>query len=299
MNKLLTLASMLFLASACNSPEPYEPELIYASDRIDGKLGIFATDTSGTDIRTVFYDTTATAYGFQWAPGGDDILFTRYLPDNREAYRFRISDSSLTNMSNHPAAEGSPQLSPDGSLFAFTSTRDHEKPEVYISTPEKDDARRLTRNDEYDMGIRFSPDNRYLTYCRQVAPAETEGAPSNGEIFIYNLETDEERRLTDKPGFDCLPDWSPDGNKIVFHGCESNGCNIYSINTDGSGLSRLTGDEYDDRWPRWSPDGKWIAYTSVRNGQSDIYIMKPDGSSKKQVTTHSGRDEIAEWKPMN
>jgi Tol biopolymer transport system component len=60
------------------------------------------------------------------------------------------------------------------------------------------------------------------------------------------------KRLTDDPGDDLLPAWSPDGTKIAFVRGVGTNPDIYVMNADGTGASQLTNDPAEDLDPSWS-----------------------------------------------
>ena len=99
------------------------------------------------------------------------------------------------------------------------------------------------------------------------------------------------------PYMNYAPVWSPDGRKIAFYSTVDNDWEIYSINTDGSQLTRLTHSPGFDGEPTWSPDGSKIAFASDRDGDSEIYIMESDGSNVLQVTDNIHEDDIPAWSP--
>ncbi len=108
------------------------------------------------------------------------------------------------------------------------------------------------------------------------------------DIYVMNADGSDVRQVTDEPGGDSFPAWSPEGTKIAFQRFRGETFDIYLINADGSGLRQLTSDPATDRFPAWSPDGSRITFSSDRNGQSDIYVMNTDGSGVARLPTETG-----------
>lgn len=104
---------------------------------------------------------------------------------------------------------------------------------------------------------------------------------------IYTIKPDgtELRRLTDAPGNDQFPSWSPDAKRIVFSSDRDGQNEIYVMNADGTDQQRLAPHSEEDLVPRWSHDGKTIAFFSTRDGKS-IFVMNPDGTNIRKVTTN-------------
>ena len=93
----------------------------------------------------------------------------------------------------------------------------------------------------------------------------------NPEIYLMNADGTDVERLTDNPGFDGAPAWSPDGTKIVFASSRDGNSDIYIMDADGSNEVRLTTHEADDGGPSWSPDGSMIAFESDRSGSPQVW----------------------------
>ena len=112
--------------------------------------------------------------------------------------------------------------------------------------------------------IDFSPDGQWIVFCSTA-----------GYIYKIKIDNTELTQLT--TFFASYPDWSGDGSKIAF---EYEG-DIWTINSDGTGLTNLTGDgrTTSDHYPKFSPDGTRIVW--IRN--DGVWVMNSDGTDKLKL----------------
>lgn len=64
-----------------------------------------------------------------------------------------------------------------------------------------------------------------------------------------------QERLTELPGDDWWPDWSPDGTAVTFCAMREDGLlhDVYLLELEGRNLRRLTQEAADNWWPAWRP----------------------------------------------
>jgi len=129
--------------------------------------------------------------------------------------------------------------------------------------------------------------------------ASTRDDPAAFEIYSMNPDGTGVSRLTNSPGHDMSPAWSPDGKRVAFVSVRHDpDGEIYVMNADGTGVSRLTYSAGVDGSPAWSKDGKRIAFVSMRGDPAgDIYIMNDDGTGVTPVTDFDGLDRDPAWSP--
>ena len=78
-------------------------------------------------------------------------------------------------------------------------------------------------------------------------------------------------------------------------GTEYEHTELYTIHTDGTGLTRLTDNHDWDLYPSWSPDGGEIGYLSFRDQTLDIWVMDADGGNQRLLYDSGGHDADLHW----
>jgi len=85
--------------------------------------------------------------------------------------------------------------------------------------------------------------------------------------------------------------------KIAFVVRKGQAGDVYTINFDGSGLSRVTNHQAIMMSPRWSPDRRYLSFTSYRDGNPDLYIVDWSQNRVKKVLHYNGLNLSGAWSP--
>ena len=106
--------------------------------------------------------------------------------------------------------------------------------------------------------------------------------------------------MTDAPGVDTQPKWSPDGSLIAFKSHRDGQAEIYTMRPDGTEQKRVTNNPELGIGPfDWSPDGESIAFVSTRDGNSNIYTLSLRTGKEEQLTDDPAADWWPSWGPKH
>ncbi len=82
--------------------------------------------------------------------------------------------------------------------------------QVYINNTEGTAERALTSNEFVNWGPYWHPDDRHIIY------ATSKHGHSNYELYLMDVDSGKEERITYHEGFDGLPVFSPDGKRLMW-----------------------------------------------------------------------------------
>lgn len=99
--------------------------------------------------------------------------------------------------------------------------------------------------------VAWAPDSREVVYSMA------------GSLWRQKIDSTLAVQLTDGPGYDYQPDWSPDGRHIVYARGEGEVIELWLLDLESGHTVQLTHGGAVNVEPRWSPDGRRIAFVST------------------------------------
>ena len=155
------------------------------------------------------------------------------------------------------------------------------------------------RGPDSAWGPSWSKDGRWLAFI--VGPPFASDAV---DVDIWKIRSDGTGLVSltpDSDANDALPDFSPDGRRIVFRSRRGGNADIYLMNADGGDVQRLTHHEATDTMPAFSSGGDRIAFTSLRDGNFELYTVAIDEHGRagppERLTTSPGHDMHPRFSP--
>jgi eukaryotic-like serine/threonine-protein kinase len=125
------------------------------------------------------------------------------------------------------------------------------------------------------------------------------------QLFLIDVQTKELTQLTSFDRGACQPDWSPNGDQIIFTSpcpkeqMDYKGSRLFIMNVDGSALRPLNTIPGGDFDPDWHPfDENLIVFTSYRNNnRPQLYIYDLRDNSVVGLSPNVAYDRAPKWSP--
>ena len=286
---ILCLAFMLAIALiTCSKDEPTEPD---KSVPHEGRWGIYALDLESEATELIFSSENSIA-NIHINDESDRFVFSMKIGgtqnENEEICTVDSDGGSFVQITNNNQWDLYPCWSPDGTEIAFLTWRDDDL-DIYVMDADGGNVDSLYDSGSHDADIDWVGDTIVFTAFSQIWRMNSDGSqptqltdpPNAGQWGDTNL-----------PFGDYDPRLSPDGSQIVFERLEDDvsvhgNYNLFIINTDGTGETRLTDSGYAQGVARWSNAGDRFIYIVAAindEGKYDIYMINADGADVQNIT---------------
>jgi dipeptidyl aminopeptidase/acylaminoacyl peptidase len=225
---------------------------------------------------------------FAVAPDGRRVALSLSFVGRQTIWVSQGDDESPGEViaSSRGSAERQVDWSPDGDKLAFLARRAGH---WYLTIADLDgeNARQLTRHGGNDARPRWSPDGKSLAYLSSGVGGGDGSDDTGWDLWVYPVDGDGARRLTEHPHDEETPEWSPDGKHlaVTFNGGRHLNRRIGVVPVEGGALRDLlpeawTGDSFD---PSWSPNGERVAFVSDEGGRKAIYVVPVSGDAPEKL----------------
>jgi len=181
--------------------------------------------------------------------------------------------------------------------------------DIFVARPDGTILKRLTDRRGYDAEGAYSPDGQMIVFCsmrdayppEKLSPQEREIFEKQpeyfAEIYLMNADGSDQRRLTDWPGYDGGPFFTPDGKRVVWRHFSDDGllADVYTIKLDGSDRRRLTDFKSMSWAPYFHPSGEYCIFVSNKFGFSNFELFLVDALGRREplrVTQTEGFDGL-------
>jgi Tol biopolymer transport system component len=242
---------------------------------------------------------------------GERIVYSSLRPGNWDIFYFATTGSAPRRLTDHPGLDYDAALSPDGRWVVFTSER-RGNPDLYALELEGSaEPRLLIDSPAMEDQVAFASDGRSIAFVST--------ASGNADIYVLPFMPETTQALaaavnvTNDPGGDFRPDFSPDGSRIafttdrdtpvaghpIFAFTRQREGDVYVMDRDGRNARRLTATPDWDGSPEWSADGRTLYFYSARpreivgpptspilgqEGGFRVWAMDADGANPRAVT---------------
>ncbi len=291
---LAVLLGLLILTiTSCSpaAPVPTSTPTIELTVPREENWGIYSLDLT-TDQIELIYSTPWRISGLRLSPAGDRFAFSLMIEgdqhEDEEICTVNVDGSDFQRLTENGTLDTYPAWSPDGTQLAFLAWQG-DSMDIFMMNTDGSDQRQLYDSGSHDGDVHWVGD--HLVYTQ------------NSQIWMINADGTNPHQISDPPRAgewgqavlpfgDYDPNFSPEGNKIAFErmvadDTQHGNYDIFLINPDGTGETRLTTNSNTQGLPQWSHAGDKIVYiiSAIGNdGLYEIYVMNSDGRDNRNVT---------------
>lgn len=247
-------------------------------------------------------------YDAAYTPDGSKIVFGTWCGGCGDGFVIEIMNAdgtARTRLTNPAVSSYGAKLNPAGTKIVFYGDGGTDFLEVYTMNLDGTGILNLSASAEREFFPFYSADGKSIFFQRtsDLMKMNTDGTN------VVSLRND---YITTDGNFAVSGLLDPDADGI-FGECDncrnvanyyrvafSNGLFIYTMNENGSGITRLTfgPNTYRETEPKFNRAGSRIVFHSNRtNNRNEIYSMNPDGTGITQLTNIAGGNQSPSYSP--
>ena len=237
--------------------------IAFVHSRALGQPAIYTMNVNGENrIRLADCDADARP---TWAPDGAQIAYTHapqkggnrnlFVVDIEVFLAAKEAPPTKAEVIPEPPPEKEPEIPQEPDPEPETPQKQEPEPDPH-QTPDEEDKKegegdppqapipvpdpppveegiqRLTISANHDIHPDWNPDGSKLLFTKELSPFE-------GDVYVLDLFSLTQTRLSDQKGYNGYPCWSTDGTKIVFSSSRNGSLGIWMMDADGSNIALI------------------------------------------------------------
>jgi len=282
---------------------------------VDGKAQLFVMRTTGGEaVKLSDHETAVRA--FEWAGGGDALVFSADEPRDEELEKRRkagedaiivdegpngVDDGAWSNLWWLDVDSGEERrltgvdhrigdfaVSPDGERIAFTARFENRRnqsnlSEIFLLDVGSGSITRLTHNEAPEGRLQWAPDGRRISY---EAPDDQRWELRQDKLWILDVESGTHRMASGSfDGSIRNYAWEPGGRSILFGGLHRTDTNLFRLDLASASVTRVTSAHGQLSPSSFSKDRTRMAYTFEDfDTPPDVWVGGTDGSETRRLT---------------
>lgn len=224
-----------------------------------------------------------------WSPDGRYLGFSHHGASAHSlgvwdrskdrVFRTRLPGETITGLA----------FTPDNRLVVAMTGRGAQ--DIFLLTPDLlKAAETLVASPAIETSPRFARDGRLMAFV-----SDRHGAP---QIFVRDMASGEERRVTFNGKYNSTPALSPDGRLLAFARMLPEGHRIFVHDLASGAERQVTFGPGKDETPTFAPDGYFIVFVSNRSGTEQLYLTTRFGGEPRLIPTGGGAVFFPAFGPM-
>lgn len=276
----------------------FSTKLAFVGSRVEGQpRQLFISNFDGSGLQQIT-DNNAITMSPSWSADGTKLAYTSFKDGRANIYVYNLLTKRTTQLTHGPGNNSGANWFPDGSHIVFSgSVKGMTSIFTMNATNGSDRKQIISSASGVDVEPAYSPDGSKLAFAS--------GRFHRPHLFVRDLTTGLDTRITFAGWYNSSPAWRPDGKKLAFAGYdkEIDRYDIFIVNPDGRQMERLTLEQGDNEKPAWSADGRFIIWQSNRTGvrgrkgTHKIHVMTGDGAEQRALNIPLVDAAMPSWGP--
>ena len=230
-------------------PGIFHTKVAYVSRSEEGLNQLRVADYDGYNVHTVLSSANP-LISPAWSPDGNELLYVSFERRKPVVYKQSLLTGERQVIANFLGSNSAPAMSPDGQRIAVALTNNKTQQQIFILGAAG--RQQLRESKGIDTEPAWSPDSKKIVF-----ESDEGGSP---QIYEYNIESGDVRRLSFGSRYCVSPSYSSGGNLVLQICRDDEGKNnVMILDTEARQSAQLTDIREADS-PSFAPNDTMVLF---------------------------------------